>query len=111
MVVRADGPAACTPKSTGLLFCSPPLPHARGTLSHRPTRPTPTQQTPIGLMVPIVRDADQKGLAQIAAEVKALAAKVGAGVRKRSRFGAVAASEHGLSWPAVRGVWGGVLAV
>ncbi len=34
-------------------------------------------QTPIGLMVPIVRDADQKGLAQIAGEVKQLAAKVG----------------------------------
>lgn len=34
-------------------------------------------QTPIGLMVPIVRDADAKGLAEIAAEVKALAAKVG----------------------------------
>ncbi len=35
-------------------------------------------QTPIGLMVPVVRDADIKGLAQIAAEVKQLAAKVGA---------------------------------
>ena len=34
-------------------------------------------QTPIGLMVPVVRDADTKGLAQIAAEVKQLAAKVG----------------------------------
>lgn len=34
-------------------------------------------QTPIGLMVPIVRDADAKGLAQIAAEVKELAGKVG----------------------------------
>lgn len=34
-------------------------------------------QTPLGLMVPIVRDADKKGLASISGDVKALAAKVG----------------------------------
>jgi pyruvate/2-oxoglutarate dehydrogenase complex dihydrolipoamide acyltransferase (E2) component len=34
-------------------------------------------QTPSGLMVPIVRDADALGLADIAAAVKDLAAKVG----------------------------------
>lgn len=33
-------------------------------------------QTPVGLMVPIVRDADQLGLLEINGEVKALAKKV-----------------------------------
>lgn len=33
-------------------------------------------QTPVGLMVPFVRNTDTKGLAQISKEVKALAAKV-----------------------------------
>lgn len=33
-------------------------------------------QTPAGLMVPIVRDADRKGLAAIAGEVKELAGRV-----------------------------------
>ncbi len=33
-------------------------------------------QTPTGLMVPFIRDTDKKGLAEIAAEVKELAAKV-----------------------------------
>lgn len=33
-------------------------------------------QTPGGLMVPVVRDADQLGLAEISATVKELAAKV-----------------------------------
>ena len=36
-------------------------------------------QTPGGLMVPFVADADAKGLSAISAEIKALAAKVGRG--------------------------------
>ena len=35
--------------------------------------------SPAGLMVPFVRDADRKGLLAISGEVKDLAAKVGAG--------------------------------
>ena len=33
-------------------------------------------QTPIGLMTPIVKDADKKGLSGISSDVRALAAKV-----------------------------------
>lgn len=43
-------------------------------------------QTPIGLMVPVVRDADTKGLAQIAAEVKQLAAKAKDGKLQPDEF-------------------------
>ncbi|MEW5316600.1 MAG: hypothetical protein WDW38_007963 [Sanguina aurantia] len=43
-------------------------------------------QTPLGLMVPIVRDADRKGLASISGDVKALAAKAKEGKLSRSEF-------------------------
>ncbi|MEW5304831.1 MAG: hypothetical protein WDW36_007414 [Sanguina aurantia] len=43
-------------------------------------------QTPLGLMVPIVRDADRKGLASISGDVKALAAKAKEGKLAPSEF-------------------------
>lgn len=43
-------------------------------------------QTPTGLMVPIVKNADSKGLAAIAAEVKELAEKAKAGKLKPEEF-------------------------
>ena len=50
-------------------------------------QPFPIPQTPTGLMVPIVKDADKKGLAAIAAEVKELAGRV-------RRAGALTARRH-----------------
>jgi len=43
-------------------------------------------QTPLGLMVPIIKDADSKGLAQIAADVKDLAGRAKAGKLKPEEF-------------------------
>jgi pyruvate dehydrogenase E2 component (dihydrolipoamide acetyltransferase) len=43
-------------------------------------------QTPFGLMVPIVKDADKKGLASISADVKALAAKAKDGKLSPAEF-------------------------